>query len=479
MTSPRKLRFLDDDFLLSNDYARELYANVRDLPIIDYHNHLPPAQIATDHQFENITQAWLYGDHYKWRAMRMNGVDEAYITGEADDFAKFQKWAETVPYTLRNPLYHWTHLELQRYFDVDEPLTGDNAREVYDHCTRVLAQPSHSTQGLLQMMNVELVGTTDNPLDDLQHHTNLQDSDFSIRVVPSFRPDKFIVLPHFRADVMGILNKEWYDLTHSIGEHTSYAEFLKLLENRIDYFHARGCRVADHGLEALYGDFVTEQEAEEIYQKNMREGGGPTSDKERRGFQTRMLIDLGRMYHARGWVQQFHLGAIRDNNRRLLRQLGNDIGVDSIGDFSSVRGLSVLLNALDQTDQLPKTILYNLNPADNYAYATMLGNFADGRVAGKMQFGSGWWYNDQLDGMRAQIDTLSNVGLLSRFVGMLTDSRSFLSFPRHEYFRRLLCDIFGRDIERGLLPNDIEWTAKVCADICYHNAKNYFPFENA
>ena len=468
MIKPQKTSFLTEDFLLSNVHARALYDQVRDLPIIDYHNHLPPAQIAGGHQFENITQAWLYGDHYKWRAMRMNGVDEAYITGEADDFDKFQKWAETVPYTLRNPLYHWTHLELKRYFGIDELLSGENAREVYDHCTRALAQKTHTAVGLLQQMNVELVGTTDDPTDDLAHHEAFAKANSPVKMVPSFRPDKALVI-----------DENWAAYLQKLGGPTSYDELLQRLETRVDYFHARGCRVSDQGLEQLFGRLATRDEASRIFAEahEMGEDAGALESGKKQAFQTAILVELGRMYHARGWVQQFHLNAIRDNNRRLLRQLGNDIGVDSIGDFSSVRGLSVLFNALDQTDQLPKTILYNLNPADNYAYATMLGNFADGRVAGKMQFGSGWWYNDQLDGMRKQLDTLSSVGLLSRFVGMLTDSRSFLSFPRHEYFRRLLCDLFGRDIERGLLPADIDWTGKVCADICYHNAKNYFPFD--
>ncbi len=460
--------FITDDFLLSNDYARSLYDRIKDLPIIDYHNHLPPDQLASNHQFDNITQAWLYGDHYKWRAMRANGVEERFITGDASDWEKFEKWAETVPYTLRNPLYHWTHLELQRYFDVDILLSPDTAREVYDHCTRVLAQKSHSAQGLLDQMNVVLVGTTDDPTDQLLHHRVVAQSDWKTQVAPSFRPDKAVTI-----------NANWNSYLLQLGDPDNYDALLELLEYRVDYFHDHGCRVSDHGVEQLFGLVASKEEARKIFNeaKAMGADAGALDASKKQAFQTSVLIELGRMYHARGWVQQFHLGAIRDNNGRLLRELGNDVGVDSIGDFRNARGLSVLLNALDETDQLARTIVYNLNPADNAIFATMMGNFADGRIPGKMQFGSGWWYNDQLDGMRDQMNILSNMGLLSRFVGMLTDSRSFLSFPRHEYFRRLLCDLFGRDIENGLLPNDLDWTGKICADIAYYNARDYFDFQ--
>ena len=459
--------FITDHFLLPNETARTLYAHVADLPIIDYHNHLPPVDIATDRSFANISQVWLAGDHYKWRAMRMNGVPETYITGEADDYDKFLKWAETVPYTLRNPLYHWTHLELQRYFGVEELLGPHNARAIFEHCNTQLAKPSHSARGLLHQMRVELVGTTDDPTDDLTHHAAFAGVEDDLQMVPSFRPDKAVVI-----------NADWPAYLEKLGGPADYDALLEILENRIDYFHARGCRVSDHGLEQLYAERATRIEATRIFADALDDPGNVSAPR-RRAFQTAVLIELGRMYHARGWVQQFHLGAIRDNNSRLLRQLGNDVGVDSIGDFRSARGLQVLFDALDGDDRLTKTIIYNLNPADNEVFATMLGNYADGRVAGKMQFGSGWWFNDQLDGMRRQLETLSNVGLLSRFVGMLTDSRSFLSFPRHEYFRRLLCATFGEDIEVGLLPADLDWTTKVCADICYYNAKNYFPFARA
>ena len=460
--------FLTDDFLLSNKYSRALYDRVKELPIIDYHNHLPADQLATDHQFENITQAWLYGDHYKWRAMRANGVDEHFITGGASDWEKFEKWAGTVPYTLRNPLHHWTHLELRRYFDVDELLSPGNARAVYEHCTRVLAQKSHSARGLLDQMNVVLVGTTDDPTDDLRHHKTLAGSDWSVQVAPSFRPDHATVI-----------NANWNNYLNQLGSPGSYDDLIRLLEERVEHFHAHGCRVSDHGMEQLFGSMATPEETRQIFVEARKMGAdaGAMEKAKKQAFQTSVLRELGRMYHARGWAQQFHLGAIRDNNSRLLRELGNDVGVDSIGDFSSARGLSFLLNQLDATDQLPRTIVYNLNPADNAVFATMMGNFSDGRIPGKMQFGSGWWFNDQLDGMRNQMNTLSNMGLISRFIGMLTDSRSLLSFPRHEYFRRLLCDLFGRDMEQGLIPSDLSWTGKICADICYHNAREYFDFE--
>ncbi|MEM6395168.1 MAG: glucuronate isomerase [Bacteroidota bacterium] len=458
--------FISEDFLLSNDYSQQLYEQVRDLPIIDYHCHLSPQEIAADRQFENITQIWLAGDHYKWRAMRTNGVDEHFITGEASDWEKFLKYAETLPYTLRNPLYHWSHLELKRYFGVDELLTAHNAREIYDHCNQLLAQPDFSTRSLLEKMRVEVVGTTDDPLDDLSHHAALANSDFEVQVLPSFRPDRAIMI-----DQPG-----WKTYVSDL-EAETFEQLLEKLEERIDYFHDLGCRVSDHGLETLFAINCTRQEAVDIFNRAYQTPGrAMLLPAEVNSFQTHLLVELGKMYHERGWVQQFHLGAIRNNNGRLLRQLGADVGVDSIGDFNHAKGLSFLFDTLDETDQLARTIIYNLNPADNEVFATMIGNFADGRIPGKMQFGSGWWFLDQLDGMTRQMNALSNMGLLSRFVGMLTDSRSFLSYPRHEYFRRLLADLFGRDIEAGKLPPNLDWTGKICRDICYFNAKNYFNF---
>jgi len=460
--------FITEDFLLSNQHARDLYEQVRDLPIIDYHCHLPPAEIATDRSFENITQIWLAGDHYKWRAMRANGVAEKFITGNATDWEKFQQWSATVPYTVRNPLYHWSHLELKRYFGIAELLRPENARQIFDHCNAQLAQADYSVRGLIKKMKVETICTTDDPLDTLSEHRAIAGAGFDTQVLPSFRPDKALLIG----------KNGWRAYVEGLGA-MSYDDLVASLEDQIDFFHSLGCRVSDHGLEALFSVNCTRAAASQTFQKAFTEGNGLSlSPSEQHSFQTHLLIDLCKMYHQRGWVQQFHLGALRNNNGRLLNQLGTDAGVDSIGDFNQAQGLRLLFNTLDETDQLARTIVYNLNPADSEVFATMMGNFADGRIAGKMQYGSAWWFLDQLDGMTRQINVLSNMGLLSRFVGMLTDSRSFLSFPRHEYFRRLLCDLFGRDIAAGLLPTDLNWMGKVCKDICYFNAKQYFNFES-
>jgi glucuronate isomerase len=464
-------KFLDQDFLLQTPTAQRLYHDfAKALPIIDYHCHLPPDQIAGNLNFENITQVWLYGDHYKWRAMRTNGVNEDYITGGKSDFEKFEKWAATVPYTLRNPLYHWTHLELQRYFDVHDLLSADTAKDIYDNCTAKLQTPEFSVQGLIKKMNVETICTTDDPLDNLQYHQQIKASDAQVKVLPAFRPDKAMNAD----DVEGLnayINKLEAVTDMSIGSYDGYLEALK---KRHDFFANNGCSVSDHGLEQIYAEDYTDIEISAIFDKIR--ANQALLPGEILKFKSAMLYQFAIWDHSRGWVQQYHLGALRNNNNRLLSKLGPDTGFDSIGDFSQSRALSKFLNKLDSSDQLTKTIVYNLNPADNELMATMIGNFNDGSVAGKVQFGSAWWFLDQKDGMTKQINALSNMGLLSRFVGMLTDSRSFLSFPRHEYFRRLLCNMFGDDIENGELPNDIEWTGKVIQDICYYNAKNYFPF---
>ena len=462
--------FINDDFLLANEIAKRLYHDfAKDLPIIDYHNHLSPKAIAENKKFETITEVWLNGDHYKWRAMRAHGIDERFITGEANDWEKFEKWAETVPYTIRNPLYHWTHLELMRYFNVDELLTKENSREIYEECNRQLNSNENRVLGLLKKMNVETVCTTDDPVDDLQYHKDFAEQNIGIQMRPAFRPDKAILIeqPHFVAYID--------ELSQVSGvEITDWPSLLTALEKRMDFFHSSGCRLSDHGLEQIQAVDFNEKEINEIFVKRLSNQNitGVAAAQ----FQTALLIFLGQAYHQRGWVQQFHLGALRNNNGRLLQQLGPDTGFDSIGDFSQARSLSRFLNQLDSTNQLTKTILYNLNPRDNEVFATMAGNFNDGSIPGKMQYGSAWWFLDQLDGMEKQINVLSNMGLLSRFIGMLTDSRSFLSFPRHEYFRRLLCTILGKDIEKGHLPNDIEFVGKVVRDICYFNAKSYFDF---
>lgn len=463
--------FLDEDFLLQTDSARTLYHEfAKQMPIIDYHNHLPPDQIVADKTFENLTQIWLYGDHYKWRAMRTNGINENYCTGAATDYEKFEKWAETVPYTLRNPLYHWTHLELQRYFDVHEVLSPKSARRIYDECSEKLRTPDYSVRNLLRKMNVEVVCTTDDPLDTLEYHQQLAtEGSFEIQMRPAFRPDKFILIGN--ANFATYLQK----LGAIVGfEINRYDDLTKALRVRADFFASLGCKLSDHGLEQIYAADFTPEAADSILQKAL--AGQTLSQNDILVYQSAILHFLGTMYHELGWTQQFHLGALRNNNARALRLLGPDTGWDSIGDWSQAMALSKFLGRLDEYDQLAKTIIYNLNPADNEVIATMIGNFNDGSIAGKVQFGSGWWFLDQKDGMEKQITALSNMGLLSRFVGMLTDSRSFLSFPRHEYFRRILCNMFGNDIENGEIPSDMEWVGQVVQNICYNNAKQYFGF---
>ncbi len=462
--------FLGENFLLDNQNAVELYHNfAKDLPIIDYHCHLSPEAIAVNQQFDNLSQVWLDGDHYKWRAMRINGIAEKYITGNASDVEKFKQWAATVPYTLRNPLYHWSHLELKRYFGVDQLLSAQNAQAVYTHCNELLQTPDYRVHGLLHKMGVEVICTTDNPTDDLHFHRQIEQSPIDIKVLPTFRPDNAI-----------LIEKDGFkDYIEKLGEIcnleiNSYPNLLQALEQRVDYFHQHGARLSDHGLNRIYAEDFTAAEIESVFRKRL--DGQSLSETEVAKFQFAVLIELGKMYHARGWVQQFHLGAQRNNNSRLLRQLGPDTGFDSIGDYSQAASLARFLDRLDTNDQLARTILYNLNPSDNEVFATMVGNFNDGSMAGKVQWGSAWWFLDQLDGMEKQINTLSNMGLVSRFVGMLTDSRSFLSYPRHEYFRRLLCNVFGQDIAKGRLPADIDWIGKIISDISYHNAKQYFNF---
>jgi len=464
--------FLDQDFLLQSATAQTLYHQyAAEMPIIDYHNHLVPQQIADDHQFDNITQAWLYGDHYKWRAMRAHGVDEKYITGNASDEEKFIKWAETVPYTMRNPLYHWTHLELQRYFGVTEVLNSASAKRIYDHCAALLKTPEYSVKNLLLKMNVKVLCTTDDPIDDLGYHKQIKASGYAIKVLPTFRPDKAMAV-----DDVATFNAYVKSLAQVVGYGIQdLSTYKKAIGERHDYFHACGGRLSDHGLEHIYAEDYTDEQIAKIFGQLV--SGANVSDHEKWQFKSAMLVYFAHLDHAKGWTQQFHLGALRNNNARLLGSLGPDTGFDSIGDFEQAKPLSKFLNHLDSTNQLAKTILYNLNPGDNELLATMTGNFQDGTIVGKMQFGSGWWFLDQKDGMERQINALSNMGLLSHFVGMLTDSRSFLSFPRHEYFRRILCNLMGQDVENGELPADMEWLGKLVKDISYTNASEFFNFE--
>jgi glucuronate isomerase len=462
-------RFLDENFLLQTETAKKLYHDFAEkMPVIDYHCHLPVQQIADDINFENLTQIWLYGDHYKWRAMRTNGVDESYITGDKTDFEKFEKWAEVVPYTLRNPLYHWTHLELQRYFDVQELLKPASAKEIYKRCTTKLQTKEYSVKNLLRKMNVEVVCTTDDPTDSLKYHQKIKADGFEIKVLPAFRPDKAM-----NVDDVSEFNLYIKKLEIASGINvTSYQSYLDALKQRHDFFATMGCSVSDHGLEYIYADDYTDDEIIAVF--NKISNGRELLSEEKAKFKSAMLYVFAIWDHEKNWVQQYHLGALRNNNIRMLEVSGTDTGWDSIGDFQQGEKLTRFLGRLDSTNQLAKTILYNVNPADNELIATMTGNFNDGSIPGKIQFGSAWWFLDQKDGMTKQLNALSNAGLISRFVGMITDSRSFLSYPRHEYFRRLVCNLFGEEIENGELPNDLQWTGKIIKDICYYNTKQYF-----
>ncbi|GGK85635.1 glucuronate isomerase [Rufibacter glacialis] len=465
------MSFLDDNFLLQTKTAQTLYhEHAKHMPIIDYHCHLNPEDIANDRKFNNLTQIWLEGDHYKWRAMRTNGIPEQFCTGDADDYAKFEKWAQTVPFTMRNPLYHWTHMELKRPFGIEKVLNPESARDIYDEATALLQTPEYSVRGILKQMNVVVICTTDDPVDSLEHHQKIAADDFGIKVLPTFRPDKTMAIED--AGYLTYLQKLEAASGVSIG---SYQQLLEALQKRHDFFHAQGGRLSDHGLETMYAEEFTGQEISQIFEKALQKQA--LTQDEVLKFKSAMLLELALMDHAKGWTQQFHLGALRNNNTRMMRELGADTGFDSIGDFDVARPLSRFMDKLDNSNQLAKTILYNLNPSQNELYATMIGNFNDGSTPGKVQYGSAWWFLDQKQGMEAQMNALSNMGLLSRFVGMLTDSRSFLSYPRHEYFRRILCNMLGNDVENGELPaSEMPWIGQMVENICYNNAKNYFNF---
>jgi glucuronate isomerase len=463
--------FLSEDFLLQTQTAKTLYHQyAEDMPIYDYHCHLPVRDIAENKKFENLTQIWLYGDHYKWRALRANGVKEKLITGNGSDFEKFQAWAATVPKTLCNPLYQWTHLELKRYFGIEGKLLDANtAKEIYDTCTEMLQTDAFSTQSIIQKMNVRVVCTTDDPTDSLEYHQQLKENqNFPVLVLPAFRPDKAMAV-----ESPASFN-DWVDQLAAAAdtEITNYETYMTALHQRHDFFHKTGCRLSDHGIEQPYAQDYTETQIRRIFDKVR---SGKTLEKsEVRQFKSAMLIELAVMDAEKSWVQQFHLGVLRNTNTRAMQHIGPDTGFDTIGDFEIGKPLARFLDRLENRGKLTKTILYVVNPRDNELIAAMTGNFQDGSIPGKIQFGSAWWYNDQKDGMEHQITALANMGLLSRFVGMLTDSRSFLSYPRHEYFRRALCNLLGRDVENGELPDDPELIGSMIKDICYNNAVSYF-----
>jgi len=465
--------FMDADFLLQTETARKLYhEHAEKLPIIDYHCHLDPKMIADDYKFRSITELWLGGDHYKWRALRANGVEERYITGNASDWEKFQKWAETVPYTLRNPLYHWTHLELRTAFGIQKLLNADTAREIYEECNEKLQHPEYSARGLMRRYGVEVVCTTDDPADTLEYHRRIRESGFEIKVLPTWRPDKAMAVenaPKFREYVAKLAQVAGKPIK-------TLDEFLEVLQDRHDLFASLGCRLSDHGIEEFYDQRVADQgEMSVLFEKALM--GNDLESVEIGQFKSFMLLFFAMLDHQKGWTQQFHYGPIRNNNTRMFKQLGPDTGYDSIGEVNTAKQMAHFLDRLDHKGKLTKTIIYNLNPAANAMVATMIGNFQDGSIPGKIQWGSGWWFLDQKSGIEAQLNTLSEQGLLSRFVGMLTDSRSFLSYPRHDYFRRILCNLIGRDMENGEIP--VEEMPRVCQmveDICYFNAKRYFQF---
>ncbi len=462
------MNFIQEDFLLSTPSARRLYHGfAKDEPILDYHNHLPPKDIAENRQFRNLFEIWLEGDHYKWRAMRANGVEERLCTGDADPLEKFLAWARTVPETLRNPLYHWTHLELKRYFGIDELLDESSAVRVWEKANSMLATGGMTTQGLLRKFNVKALCTTDDPTDTLEHHLALASSGFNVKVFPAFRPDKAL-----QVHLPEAFNAWVARLEAAAGVSVaSYQGFLEALKARHDFFAAVGCRLSDHGLNHCFADFVSDAQAAAIFDR--ARGGHAATPEEQAQFASNLMLYFGQLDAAKGWTKQLHLGARRGVNTRLTRQLGPDTGFDSMGDWTQVDTLGRYLDRLEQENALPKMVIYNNNPVDNYAFATMIGNFQGGGTPGKVQFGSGWWFLDQKEAMEMQLNALSNVGLLSRFIGMLTDSRSFMSFPRHEYFRRTLCNLLGREMESGELPGDIAMVGGMVRRICYSNAKDY------
>ena len=464
--------FINDDFLLQSDAARELYHGyAKDEPIFDYHCHLPPEDVATNRRFDNLFEIWLEGDHYKWRAMRANGVPEELCTGDGDPYDKFLAWCRTVPYTLRNPLYHWSHLELKRYFDIDLLISEDTAKEIWDAAAERLKEDSFSAHGILDRFKVKLVGTTDDPTDALEHHKAIQSLGIGTKVVPTFRPDKGLMV-----DNLDVFNPWVNSLESIVGESiSSFDGYLEALKLRHDFFHEMGGRLSDHAMETVFFAETSREEVASIFDR--ARAGQAASVAEAQAFGYFLLSEIGRWNAAKGWTMQLHVGAKRNNSSRGFKQVGPDAGFDSIVDLPQVASMQRFFDGLDQTNELPKTVVYNLNWSDNYAVATMLGNFQDGVTPGKMQLGSGWWHLDQKEAMEAQMNALSNLGLFPRFVGMLTDSRSFLSYTRHEYFRRTLCNLVGQDVENGELPRDRDLVGGMVKDICFGNAANFFGVE--
>lgn len=464
--------FINEDFLLQSKTAKHLFhEHAENLPIIDYHCHLSPKMVAEDHMFSSITELWLGEDHYKWRALRTNGVAEKYITGDASDWEKFEKWAETLPYTLRNPLYHWTHLELKTAFGITDTLNPGNAREIFDQCNEMLKQKEFSARNLMLRYNVEAVCTTDDPIDSLEYHIKVRKDGFKVKVLPTWRPDKAMAVENpaaFRKYIETLSDVSGVSIS-------SFKDTVDALKVRHKFFEEQGCRLSDHGMDEFYAEDFTEAEIEAIFNKVY--GGKELTDLENRKFKSAMLLEFGKMDAETGWTQQFHYGPMRNNNSKMFAQIGPDTGFDSIGQCITAKQMAKYFDRLNSMDLLTKTIIYPLNPADNEMVAAMIGNFQDGSIPGKMQFGSGWWFCDQKDGMERQMNTLSMLGLLSRFVGMLTDSRSFVSYPRHEYFRRILCNLIGRDVENGELPeSEMPRMEQMVEDISYYNAKNFFKF---
>ena len=465
------MAFINNDFLLTTKAARRLYHEyAKAEPILDYHCHLSPKDIAENRQFQNLFEIWLEGDHYKWRAMRSNGVPEKFCTGDATPEQKFRAWAATVPKTLRNPLYHWTHLELKRHFGIADLLSESTAAKVWRKANAKLAAPGFTTQGILRKMKVKVVCTTDDPADNLAHHRAFARQNHPTKMLPAFRPD-----PALAVQAPESFNP-WVERLAAAAntDIRSFAAFLDALEKRHEFFHVQGCRLSDHGLSQCFADFCDAKTAAAIFEKARQ--GTPASPAEQAQFGSYLMLFFGQLDAKRGWTKQLHLGALRNNNTRQFRQIGPDTGFDSIGDFPQCQALATYLDRLDAENSLPKTIIYNANPAENYAMGTMIGNFQDGTLPGKIQFGSGWWFLDQKEGMEWQLNALSNLGLLSRFVGMITDSRSFMSYPRHEYFRRTLCNLIGRDVKQGLIPDDEKLVGGMIRDICYANARKYLEF---